>query len=361
MADDEIVIPDQVRRQAARAEELQRELAAGREARGDEAQPSTEAVPPLGDDTTIAGTGASPPAPPAGAVEPAAAPPSPPSPPSPAPAAGTEWEQRYRTLQGKYDAETAGYRAQVQGMERLIATMQAPPAPAAPAASAAPPTMTFEQGDIDLYGEDFLQAAARAAAARYEPIIADLNGKIARLEGGQQNLNSQNLQDRVFDQLDKDPEMAGWRAINTSQEFIHWLQGIDEYAGVSRNTMLQHAYSNGDAMRTGRFFKKYMAEHTVAQPPPAPPQTGSGVRPNGNGNGYSASAGGTRLEDLVVPGRAAGGSGGSDGAPQPRIWSRPEISRFYRDRTDGKFRGREQEGDALERDILAAAAEGRIA
>ena len=37
--------------------------------------------------------------------------------------------------------------------------------------------------------------------------------------------------------------------------------------------MLQHAYSNGDAIRTGRFFKKYMAEHTVPRTYTAP-QTG---------------------------------------------------------------------------------------
>jgi hypothetical protein len=352
--DTSVVIPEQVRRQAERAEELQRELAAGRGDRGDEAPPSTEVVPPEGGDTTVVGRGTPPPVPPpAAAAEPSAAPPTPPH------ASADNWEQRYRTLQGKYDSETAGLRAQVQGMERLLATMQAPPAAPAAAPPAPPGPMTFEQGDIDLYGEDFLQAAARAASARYEPIIAELNGKIARLEGGQQNLSNQNIQDRVFDALDKDPELAGWRGVNTDPEFIRWLQGVDEYSGVSRNTMLQHAYANGDAMRTGRFFRKYMAEHTVPPPPPAQPQTGNGVRPNGSGNGHYASAG-TRLEDLVVPGRAAGGSGGSDGAPQPRIWSRPEITRFYRDRTDGRYRGREAEGDALERDILQAAQEGRI-
>ena len=327
------VVPEQVRRQAARSEELQRELAAG-------AEPPTEAAPPDGGSPT--------------GTEPAA-------PPAPAPAPtpqSADWEQRYRTLQGKYDSETAGLRAQVAGMERLLATMQHPPAPPPPAAPPATPA-GFDAGDVELYGEDFLQAAARAAAAQYQPKIAQLEDTIRQLQGGQSNVSSQLLRDRVFDTLDKDPELAGWQQINTSPEFIAWLQGLDEYSGLSRNDMLQHAYSNGDAVRTGRFFKKYMAEHTV-QSPPAAPQTGRQPRPPTGGNGYAAPASGVRLESLVVPGRAAGGSGGSDGAPQPRIWSRPEISRFYRDRTDGKFKGREQESDALERDILAATTEGRV-
>jgi hypothetical protein len=345
-------IPEQIRRQAARAEELQRELAAER---GDETLPLEEGSQHEGEGHTT-GSGGGPPPSETRVEERAAAPPV----DTRTARHTTDWEQRYRTLQGKYDAETSGLRAQVASMERLLATMQSPapqsqvPQTPPPAGSAA----TFNQEDIDLYGEDFLQAAARAAAARYEPMIARLENTIQRLEGGQQNISAMQIRDQVFEALDKDPELDGWREINTNPEFINWLQGQDEYAGVPRNQMLQHAYSNGDAIRTGRFFKKYMAEHTVPQTYAAP-QTGRTPRPNSNGNGR-ATAARTRLEDLVVPGRAAGGSGGSDGAPQPRFWSRPEISRFYRDRTEGRYKGREQEGEALERDILAAASEGRV-
>jgi len=362
MADnDEVFVPEQVRRQAARAEELQRELAAGRAASMGDEPPGAEAVPP-----EAGTTGSEPPPAPSGASPaPAAEPPA--APPHPGPGRPpTDWEQRYRTLQGKYDTEIAGFRAQVSGLERLIATMQhQPPQPVAPPAPVPPAgPMEFEQGDIDIYGKDFLEAAARAAAARYEPTIARLNEKISRLEGGQQNLHSQNIQDRVFEQLDRDPELDGWRDLNTNPAFLQWLQGVDDYSGLSRNVMLQHAYSHGDAIRTGRFFKKYMAEHTDAPRPSAAPQTDyvprPPARPHGSGNGYAAPAGGSRLEEMVVPGRAAGPGGSGNGAPQPRIWSRPEITRFYRDRTEGKFRGREGESDALERDILAAAQEGRI-
>src|SRR5215831_9378682 len=148
MADnDEVFVPEQVRRQAARAEELQRELAAGRAASMGDEPPGAEAVPP-----EAGTTGSEPPPAPSGASPaPAAEPPA--APPHPGPGRPpTDWEQRYRTLQGKYDTEIAGFRAQVSGLERLIATMQhQPPQPAAPPAPVPPAgPMEFEQGDIDI-------------------------------------------------------------------------------------------------------------------------------------------------------------------------------------------------------------------
>lgn len=331
---DEVQLPEQVRRQAARANEL-----LTRSDRDDEApQLTTE----TNDD---------------GSLQVVERPPQEEETPAPPAPDATGWEQRYRTLQGKYDSELPSLRAQVHSLERLIATMQQA-APRETARRSGQP-LTFEEGDVDIYGQDFLEASARAAAARYEPEIADLRAQIARLEGGQQNIASQNLQNTVFTELGKDPQLAGWEQVNHDPRFHQWLQEIDEYAGVPRNQMLQHAYLSGDAIRTGRFFKRYMAEHTVPRTAATSPQTGLTPRPNGNG--HMVSAGGARLEDMVVPGRAAGPGGGSgNGAHNPRIWSRSEISRFYRERTDGKWRGREAESEQLERDILAASTEGRI-
>ena len=184
----------------------------------------------------------------------------------PAPQQG-DWEQRYRTLQGKYDSEVGAMRGQIAAMERLLATMQQP-APQAPA-SPSPPARgaSYNEADVELYGEDLLEAASRAAEAKYGGIISELQNQVRQLSSGRQ-------EDKVFSELDNDPELNGrWRQLNTDQGFLNWLQAVDEYSGVSRNTMLQHAYQSGDAMRTGRFFKKYMAEHTAPPPTATAPQT----------------------------------------------------------------------------------------
>jgi hypothetical protein len=278
-----------------------------------------------------------------------------------------EWEQRYRTLQGKYDSEITGLRSQVAGLERLLSTMQAPQPQASPPQPAPPGPVRYNEEDVNLFGEDLLGAATRAAEARYAPVINQLQTEIQQLRGNTQHLAGQQLQNTVFDALDQDPELNGrWRSLNTDRNFLTWLQSVDEYAGVTRNEMLQNAYANGDSTRTGRFFKRFLAEHT-SQPP------------GNSGNGYAPPAGqlrfnsqqpqtvsapntpqAPRLEDFAAPGRAAGPGSGGNGAQPTRIWSRGEITAFYRDRTSGRFRGREDDFARLEADIIAAAREGRI-
>jgi hypothetical protein len=322
MADDihtpteENFVPEQVRRQAARAEELTRQL------NEEEQQPTTGSDQP----------------------EPEILPPEEPPPQQ------DSWEQRYRTLQGKYDSEMGHMRGQIGSLERLLATMQTPQAqPPAPPPGAPP---TYDEADVELYGEDLLNAATRAAEAKFGNEINNLKQQVQHLSGRQE-------EDRVFRELDQDPELAGrWRDINISQNYLNWLQAVDEFSGVSRNVMLQHAYQSGDAVRTGRFFKRYMAEHTAPPPTATVPQTAAPARYNNGGNGHAA-AGGPRLEDMAAPGRAAG-SGSGNGAPSQRFWSRPEITAFYRARTMGKYKGREAEAEQLEADLLRANAEGRI-
>jgi hypothetical protein len=329
----DVFIPDQIRRQAARAEELRRELA------GEDAPATEETSSP----TTV--------------VEEQAPEPQQQEPEPQTIQAEPDWQQRYRTLQGKYDTETGHMRGQISSMERLLATMQSPPPAAAPQASPSVPVQ-FNEADVELYGEDLLEAASRAAEAKLE---ARYGKTIQNLQQHVQQLSGRQEEDRVFRELDSDPELAGrWRGLNTNPQFIEWLQAVDEMAGVSRNTMLQHAYSNGDAMRTGRFFKKFMAEHTAPPPTAMVPQTAaSPARHSNGGYGNGSAAGGLRLEDMAAPGRAAG-SGAGNGAPSPRLWSRPDITAFYRARTMGKFKGREAEAEQLEADLLKAGDEGRL-
>lgn len=327
----DVFIPDQIRRQAARAEELRRELA------GEDPPETTTTVVEEAESQVQ--------------QEPAPQPES-------QPTQTDDWQQRYRTLQGKYDAEVGAMRGQIGSMERLLATMQHPPAQqqAAPPSPSAP--VQFNEADVELYGEDLLEAASRAAEAKLE---ARYGKTIQNLQQHVQQLSGRQEEDRVFRELDSDPELAGrWRNLNTNPQFIEWLQAVDEMAGVSRNTMLQHAYANGDAMRTGRFFKKFMAEHTAPPPTATAPQTTQPTRYTNGGTGYgNGSAGGLRLEDMAAPGRAAG-SGAGNGAPSPRLWSRPDITAFYRARTMGKFKGREAEAEQLEADLLKAGDEGRL-
>jgi len=270
-------------------------------------------------------------------------------------APSVDWEQRYNTLQGKYDSEVPQLRGENQSLRHLIAEMQTPaPTPVVPAKTTT--TVVVPPEDVETFGEDLVTAARRWARMEVAHDIEDLRGEIHQLRGGHQQIKSETTQSRNEAAFDADPELGGvWRQMNFDPKFLAWLAQVDPFAGVPRQGLLNEAATSGDTVRCMRFFKTYLAEHTaVSQPSPAPatqtlptPEV-AGARPT--------------LEDLAAPGRSSGGSpAGNGGAPaEKRVWTRAEITRFYRDASQGKYAHREAEKQRVENDILAAATEGRI-
>lgn len=275
--------------------------------------------------------------------------------PPPVPPEDESWQHRYRTLQGKYDSELPSLRAQVQQLEHLIATMHsAPPLQPAPA-EPQPELPAISEEDYAAYGPDFVDSSRRWAQAEIAPVRQELQQQIADLQARQQQLAAERLQSRVEAELEADPELAGrWRAIDRDQRFHNWLAEPDPFSGAQRLQILRQAFAGGDAVRTGRFFKAYLAEQTAPAYTPGPPlQT-----PPVTGNGHYG-AGQVDLAAYASPGRTSNATPGI-GAQTQRIWSNREIAAFYHDRLRGRFKGREAEANALDEDIVAAGREGRI-
>jgi hypothetical protein len=329
-------IPAAVRRQSEHADVLARELGFVNV----DGLP-TEATTTVVDDGVpsadpSAGTDANPP--PAPAVDPAPAP--------------SEWEQRYRTLQGKYDAELPDLRRQLTSMQNLIANMQAQPATPAPVTAPDQTTFAPDKADVEAYGEQLIQDVRRWTLNEVQPQIKKLQDELTQLRGGQTEIRSENAQQRLMNALDTDAQLGGqWRTINQDPNFIAWTQQVDPFSGQQRIGLLTDAFVRGDAVRTGNFFRAYIAEHTaVTQPPAGPGQTlpvEDAPRPT--------------LESMAVPGRPSGPAPGNGGAPtEKRTWTNREISAFYRDCTTGKYAGREADKVRIEQDIFSAATEGRV-
>lgn len=328
-------LPAAVKRQVAQAEEMSRQLTA-------------EIRPPPDP----------PPAPPAPAVTQGE------QPATPAPLAqppAENWEHRYRTLQGKYDAEIPTMRGQVEALQRLIASLQqAQVAPPAPAPAPATTTTVVPPEDVEAYGEELINASRRWAAAEFTPLIEHLRREVAELKTGVtqrvQQVETRSAHQTVMDALDADPQLGNtWRAVNDDPAFIAWLNQADLISGQPRVRLLADAYNSGNAVRTAAFFRAYVAEQTALNPPsppthtpPAPPT----VAPAGTGR--------PTLEDLAAPGRAAGAAAPAGAPPERRVWTHAAITAFYRDLTNGVYRSRPVEARRLEEDILAAAREGRL-
>lgn len=268
-----------------------------------------------------------------------------------------EWRQRYLTLQGKYDREVPELSgrvrqldAQIVSLQQLLANLSAQPREA-PAQGRAGDnrslTADIPPEDLENYGEDLITASRRWARRDMQPELDQLKQQLAELKGTTQRTQTSVAQNAVERHLDAN--VPNWRATNDDPAFLSWLRGVDPFSGRVRHDMLGEAYVGGDAARTASFFHAFTTEHTAVSPAsrPEPAHT------------PDAGAGRPSLESLAAPGRAK--TSGSNGAPsEKRIWTRNDITAFYRDVNRGAFEGRDAERARLEADLVKATTEGRV-
>jgi hypothetical protein len=168
------------------------------------------------------------------------------------------------------------------------------------------------------YGEEFLNVVAKQARAAAAPDLQQLQRGMAEV---QQTLHA--TQRRQMARL-LDERLAEWRSINTDPGFLSWLAERDQFSGMTRQALLDQAWQSGAGERVLNIFAAYRA--------------------SGGGPGRPGAA--------RQPG--ASGRGGK------RVILAKEITQFHDDVRRGRYVGREKEKEAFDREMIEAAAEGRI-
>ena len=334
-------VPEQVKRQIAEAEAIRAQLEQNASPEGDAAaEAPTE---PSGE-------------------QPA---PQPAPPPNAAPPAEDEqtWEQRYKSQQGRLEQALKSNQALVDrlnDMDRQIATMRVRGAetgdrPPAAVPVTRPKLITDEE--VQEYGEELLTVVGKRAKEEFSPELESLVERLKRLEGrveGVGTVMEKTQQQELYSSLSS--AVPDWRAINKSDDFKLWLQQPDTYSGRRRHDMLKEAFSRQDGNRVVAFFRGFLTEATGLPPipqgqgPSAPPL----APPNGAGNG----SGKPSLADFAAPGRAR--SAPQQLPPDKPTYTQAQIAKFSADKLMGRYRGREADAEAIERDIYQAQHEGRI-
>ena len=320
-------MPEQLKRQMAEADAIRAEMA-----NQDGAPPSPEQEPPPQ---------------PAEQAAPSIAP----------PAEDESWEQRYKSLQGRFETERKASQSmadRLQHMENLIAAMQAQgaQAPEERPAAAVPkvkPKLVTEQEAAD-YGEEMLTVVGKRAREEFSPEFEELGERIKRLEGSVSGVGKfidQNQQQTVYQGLDE--HVPDWRMINKHDAFKAWLTMPDPFSGRRRQDMLKEAYDRHETGRVVAFFRGFLSEATGTPPEPSSPGNSA---PQSNGSGKPS------LEDFAAPGRAR--SAPQQLPPDKPVYTTASIAKFMDDKRTGKYRGREAEAEAIERDIYQAQHEGRL-
>jgi hypothetical protein len=260
-------------------------------------------------------------------------------------------EQKYKTLQGMYNAEVPRLHAErrelasrVSQLEQLLASMSNQ---SAKQIAATPTAKLVTDKDVEEYGEsiDVMRRVSREEASAAQQRIAQLEGMVRQLQASVvpkveqiSQRQAQNSEQAFWMELSN--AVPNWQDTNDNSNFQSWLLDVDPLTGISRQTYLEDAQRNLDVRRVASFFKAWdeLNGKSVAQ------------------TNRRASA--SQLERQVAPGR--GRSGGNSTATDSKTYTPEDIKKFFHEVRMGKFKGREQERGRIERDIFAAQREGRI-
>lgn len=262
------------------------------------------------------------------------------------------YAQRWRSLQGSYNAtvrQKSELEQRVQQMEQLLASLSAQQS--APSTSAqqeqSQPQRLVTDDEVNEYGEsiDVMRKVSREELIPVAQRLAHIEGLLQQMQANvvpQVQAVAQRQQVTAEQQFWSDLTMyvPNWRDVNDNDGFQSWLLEVDPLTGNTRQTYLEEAQRALDAHRVSAFFQTWLestGQASVAQSTPAVS---------------------SELEKQVTPGRSRGTS--ASAAKQPKTYSPEDIKKFFNDVRQGKYKGREQERDRLERDIFAAQREGRI-
>jgi len=264
-------------------------------------------------------------------------------------------DQKYKTLQGMYNAEIprlhAGKRElanRVSQLEQLLSTAANKPEPI-PVKLEEPQVLITEQ-DIEDYGDsiDVMRRVSKEESnvsnsriTQLEGVIQQLqsnfNGVIPRVEQLAQQQN-QSTEHSFWSQLESN--VPNWRDINVDPDFQNWLLSIDPLTGISRQTYLEDAQSNFDVQRVSNFFSTWGENNGKPQ--------AQQVKANSQ----------SQLEKQVSPGKSK--STGIPTSTSDQTYTPADISQFYNDVKRGNYKGQGKERARIERDIFAAQRDGRI-
>lgn len=259
------------------------------------------------------------------------------------------FEQRYRTLQGMYNADTSRLRAENQQLnsrmtqlEQLLSSLSA-----APAATQEVQEKLVTPKDIEEYGDsiEVMRRVSREETLAAQRRIAELEQMIRQMQTSvvpkvEQVAHRQAMSAEQAFWADLSTSVPNWRDVNADNAFHSWLLEVDPMTGLTRQSYLEDAQRNLDARRVASIFSAWqgLSGQSVAQP--------------------SRSAPTSQLERQVAPGRSR-----SSGAPlndQPKTYTPADIRKFFEDVRKGLYKGKEAERDRIERDIFAAQRDNRI-
>lgn len=247
-----------------------------------------------------------------------------------------KWEQKYRTLQGMYDAEVPRLHSQVKELTAKVNTLTEAAEKAQAAKQEAQEQLRLvTDDDVKEFGEDLIDVQrriAREVAQEFRTEIDALKKENESLREMAQSTDSK-VSNASFEQR-LHRLVPDFEQVNTSPDWIEWLHEVDPVLRGPRLTVAEQAYQAGDAESVAYYVNLYKESRKPVEQAPKKAKA--------------------ELERQIQPSRSA-----SSNTPQGKgaTYSQADIQRMF---VQIAKMGGTEEARKLEAEIDAAYMEGRV-
>jgi hypothetical protein len=240
------------------------------------------------------------------------------------------WEDRYRHLRGKYDAEVPRLHAELRELRNEIEALRQKATLPEPEPAPEPERYVTDQ-DVDAFGEDLIDLQRRVA----REVGREFKAELTKLQQENQMLRDQvgAVQYGSFEMRLRQA-VPDFDQVNTSREWVEWLNTNDPMLRGPRRAVAEAAYSRGDVEAVKAYVDLFK-------------QTLPAARPDRQ----------MELKRQVQPTKTA-----AQGAPvgQAKMYSGDEATAVFNKIQKLIAQGRVEEAQALETEISTAYVEGRV-
>lgn len=258
-----------------------------------------------------------------------------------------DFEQKYRTLKGKYDAEVPRLHAQVRELTTQVAQLtnamreqQVQREAAQKQEPEAQRESYVTDADREEYGDDLIDFQRRVA----KEVAAEYDGKIAKLEKIIDSL--QHRLDETGGEVTKmtfqqrlNLEVPDFESVNRDPAWIAWLDEVDPILRGPRRGAAQDAFARGDVEAVAHYVRLFKDSRPSAA--------------------EHKSSKASELEKQVTPSRTTTTQNPAPTGSGQKVYTTPELNRAWDRVTTLNKAGRYEEAAKLEAELSAAMLEGR--
>jgi len=264
------------------------------------------------------------------------------------------WEERFKGLKATHDTTVSGLRSQLNDASGRLETAtnqiadlttrveelsKSPPEPSA----AQPVKIEVTDEEVEEYGQGLIDLVSKisgqdsSSTVDLAKQVLDLEKRLNAVAQDTKQVGETHVKDKraeFFTELDT--AVPNWRLINKDAKFMSWLADEMPGTGEERQFYLQQHFDKYDVARTSKLFNEFLAA---------------------NGAPVNTQA---ELEEQLQPSNTNAATINSNVNTNEKIWTRSEIKLFYREKREGKYRSKPDDARRIEKDILAATAQGRV-